>query len=302
MVAGDFNLLLEASDKNNSNINRRNLGRFRRFVNEVELKDVHLHGRSFTWSNERDQPTMSKLDRVLVSVDWEAAFPNCFMQARSTDISDHCPLLLSTNVASTHKRRFHFERFWIKIPGYQEAVHRGWQCSVPPTQPFRHLDELLRNTARELQSWSQKCIGSINLQILIARELILHLDQVQERRALTSEEVVLRKEIKLKCLGLASLQRTIARMRSRITWLKEGDACTKFFQLHAKHRQQRKHISSIQTGTGRAITHDEMAKALLDHFTAIMGTDAQRTAAIDLQAIGVPTMELGHLDQPFYGG
>lgn len=79
MVAGDFNLILEASDKNNANINRRNMGRFRRFVNETELKDVHLHGRSFTWSNERSRPTLEKLDRVLVTVDWEIQAPNCFL-------------------------------------------------------------------------------------------------------------------------------------------------------------------------------------------------------------------------------
>lgn len=114
MVARDFNLILDASDKNNANINRRNLGRFRRFVNEMELKDIHLHGRNYTWSNERDRTTMVKLDRILVSVDWEAAFPNCFMQALSTDMSDHCPLLLSTNAATSGKRRFHFEKFWVK--------------------------------------------------------------------------------------------------------------------------------------------------------------------------------------------
>lgn len=53
MVAGDFNLILDASDKNNLNLNRRNMGRFRRFVDDMELKDVHLNGRLFTWSNGR---------------------------------------------------------------------------------------------------------------------------------------------------------------------------------------------------------------------------------------------------------
>jgi len=48
-----FNLTLDATDKNNLNLNRRNMGRFRRFVDEMELKDVPLHGRYFMWSNER---------------------------------------------------------------------------------------------------------------------------------------------------------------------------------------------------------------------------------------------------------
>lgn len=47
-IAGDFNLLLHATDKNKTNINRRNMGRFRRFVDELQLKDQPLHGRRYT--------------------------------------------------------------------------------------------------------------------------------------------------------------------------------------------------------------------------------------------------------------
>lgn len=170
---------------------------------------------------------------------------------------------------------------------------------MPLNQPFKRLDELLRNTARELQSWSQKSVGIINLQVLAARELILRLDQAQERWALAVEEIELRKDLKLKCLGLSSLQRTIARMRSRITWLREGDACTKFFQLHAKHRQQRKRVLSLEAERGRAITQDEMVQELFHHFTNIMGSEEDRTASINLQAIKTPTLNLSNLEEQF---
>jgi hypothetical protein len=45
LLAGDFNLILDATDKNNANLNRRKMGRFRWFVDDAELKDLHLHGR-----------------------------------------------------------------------------------------------------------------------------------------------------------------------------------------------------------------------------------------------------------------
>ncbi|CAO2042950.1 unnamed protein product [Urochloa humidicola] len=44
MITEDFNLLLDASDKNNANVNRRNLGRFRRFVDELQLKSLPAPG------------------------------------------------------------------------------------------------------------------------------------------------------------------------------------------------------------------------------------------------------------------
>jgi hypothetical protein len=54
MLAGDFNTIYCSEDKNNDNINRATMGRFRRFVNYLELKEIPLLGRRCTWSNERE--------------------------------------------------------------------------------------------------------------------------------------------------------------------------------------------------------------------------------------------------------
>jgi Sec-independent protein translocase protein TatA len=43
---------LYASKKNKKNLNRNMMARFRSFVQKMELKDLYLHGRIFTWSNE----------------------------------------------------------------------------------------------------------------------------------------------------------------------------------------------------------------------------------------------------------
>lgn len=110
-VIGDLNLILDEADKNNTRINQRTMQRFRRTVATLQLLDIHLHSRQYTWSNERAQLTLVKLDRVLTSIDWEELFPACHLQALATDASDHCPLLLQTNLAINPKPRFHFEIF-----------------------------------------------------------------------------------------------------------------------------------------------------------------------------------------------
>jgi len=81
MVAGDFNLIYRDEDKNNANYNRAMMGRFRRFINDLALKEIPLHDRKHTWSNQQNSPTLVRLDRVLCSVDWEEKFPNCFLQS-----------------------------------------------------------------------------------------------------------------------------------------------------------------------------------------------------------------------------
>lgn len=50
-----------------------------------------LLGRSYTWTNEQVNPTLVRLDRVLISVDWDEMFPNSQLRGLGTDISDHSP-------------------------------------------------------------------------------------------------------------------------------------------------------------------------------------------------------------------
>lgn len=87
------------------------MGRFRKLIEDLALKEIPLHGRKYTWSNQQDAPTLVKLDRVLCSVDWEDLFPNCLLQSMATEDSDHCPLLLGLKDNKTGRRRFHFEAF-----------------------------------------------------------------------------------------------------------------------------------------------------------------------------------------------
>ena len=60
ILAGDFNLIADAGDKNNSNINRGLMSAFRQFINELELKDLYLHGRRYTWCNEHLNATLCR--------------------------------------------------------------------------------------------------------------------------------------------------------------------------------------------------------------------------------------------------
>jgi exonuclease III len=95
-VAGDFNLIVDARDKNNSRVNRRSMRDFRQVLNELELKGANLLGWRYTWSNGRDQPTLVRLDRWFCSIDWDERYPEASLCALSSSLSDHCPILMST--------------------------------------------------------------------------------------------------------------------------------------------------------------------------------------------------------------
>jgi hypothetical protein len=232
-------LIYRDEDKNNGNLNRRMMGRFRRFLNDCELKEIYLHGRRYTWSNERETPTLVRLDRVFVTVDWEELHSSCMLRCLATVVADHCPLLLDCTTKCTGRRRFQFERFWLKLDGFDEAVRNAWEVIEGDPDPFRRLTAKLKRTARCLQSWSDKKVGWVKLQLMIAREVVLRLDVAMESRRLSPDERRLRAHLKHAYLGLASLERTMARQRAKIAWLKEGDANTAFFHQHAASRRQK---------------------------------------------------------------
>ena len=91
LIIGDFNLILQAQDKSNSNINRRMMGVFRSWKNDLQLKELSLRGRKFTWSND---VTQTRIDRAFCTAEWDLMLPGCNLQALSSSVSDHSPLLM----------------------------------------------------------------------------------------------------------------------------------------------------------------------------------------------------------------
>jgi hypothetical protein len=133
MVNGDFNQIYRARDKNKSNVNRRRLTRFRDTLQSVELNEFPLQNHRFTWSNERLNPTLSKLDGVFGNHECDIAFSDHILHALSSSLSDHCPLLLACARGPKKPRSFKFKNYWTKMPGFKDVVEsrgRRKRCTV----------------------------------------------------------------------------------------------------------------------------------------------------------------------------
>lgn len=76
IVCGDFNTTLEVNDRNSASADWRWPLAFTNLISELELQDIRMRGRRYTWSSSRQRPAMAKLDRFLVSADWSARYPN----------------------------------------------------------------------------------------------------------------------------------------------------------------------------------------------------------------------------------
>lgn len=61
--------------------------------------------------------------------------------------------------------------------------------------------------------------------------------------------------------------RTMARVRSRIGWLREGDANTKLFHAHSRFRKKKNFIAVVNDDDGRLLTaHEDKEGAFFDYY------------------------------------
>jgi len=67
---------------------------FSDFVFDQGLMDLPLAGGYYTWSRRLDPSVWSRIDRFLVTPDWEARFPTVSQKRLPRLYSDHFPILL----------------------------------------------------------------------------------------------------------------------------------------------------------------------------------------------------------------
>jgi hypothetical protein len=75
LVGGDFNIIRRQEEKNNDNFNARWPFLFNAIIETLDLREIIMSGRQYTWASRREVPTYEKLDRVLTNVEWEQKFP-----------------------------------------------------------------------------------------------------------------------------------------------------------------------------------------------------------------------------------
>ena len=125
-IGGDFNVVRFPNERGAGGSISSAMWDFSDFISDQGLLDLSLVGGRFTWSSNQDNPSMSRLDRFLVSPEWDIQFPIAVRSLLPRTLSDHFPILLDCGRNRGGKSPFRFENIWLRSEGFVERVKQWW--------------------------------------------------------------------------------------------------------------------------------------------------------------------------------
>jgi len=104
-------------------------GVFNSIIHFFELRELIMSGGMFTWSNNQDPPTLEKLDKILISKDWEDFFPHAIVK-KLPEISVHNPLIISCGTPKNLPPiQFKFDLNWLNNREDLDKTLQSSDCS-----------------------------------------------------------------------------------------------------------------------------------------------------------------------------
>ena len=212
------------------------------------------YGLSYTWDNRQqgDRNIKLRLDRALVDDKFTECFDNTIINHIQCIQSDHCALQISVRRSDwvdegMDGKPFRLENAWTRHERYNQMVEESRQTNVHDLQG---VYEALGGVRDRLKIWSREEFGSVRKQLKNLRQRLERIRGNSMRSGPCREEKTLMNKIS----ELLSREESLARLRSRAQWLKEGDRNTSFFHAKAKERARINKIKYLKRADGSVVT------------------------------------------------
>lgn len=301
ILLGDFNMYRFANEKSKGRKNWVVMDSFNDWIRENALDDIDITNRTYTWSNKRRDPTMVKLDKVLVNADWNLGFLNTEALAITATTSDHVPITVDFNRQSNRSNCFCFENHWLHIQEARNVIHsaltRGTRHFASATSL---LNFKLRRTRAAIRKWTRSR-SSLQLLLQNCKHVIQYLDTVEERRRLSAMEFSLRKFATAKAQQIIIWQTEAWRRRAKIRNCVLGDENNSFFHAAANYHHRKNRIRMLAKDNIEFFDDRHKLDIATDYFTTIFGQQTLSLPTIDARCV-YEKVNLEALEEPFSWG
>jgi hypothetical protein len=126
LVMGGFNLIRCPENRNRPSGNVNEMLLFNDVISHLDLVEVPLKSRAFTWSNMQSNFLQEKLDWIFTSPSWTLTFSNTLAYAISHATLDHVPYVAQMDSMMPKLSILRFENFWASLPDFLSMVQFFW--------------------------------------------------------------------------------------------------------------------------------------------------------------------------------
>ena len=283
LIGGDFNIMRHSKENNKTNFNPRWPFLFNAVIDSFDLREIELTGRQFTWANSLRDPTFEKLDRVLMSTEWEFKYPMVTVHALDRGVSDHAPLLLDTGNSSFtgNSKQFKMELSWLSHEDFRERVAEIWNKPVNGQNAVQRWNRKMGALRKHLRGWAKHQHGDYKIQKRNLQEMVTSLDTLAEARVLTDDE---RTQLEVARDGLIKLLREEELkfyQRAKVTDVLLGDSSTRYFQMVASGKHSKKRIFSLDNEGVKVEGQNNLKSYITQFYKHLFGPSVDSNFSFD---------------------
>ncbi|XP_028071217.1 uncharacterized protein LOC114273615 [Camellia sinensis] len=201
-LAGDFNEIQNLGEIRGCSRRDRGIKEFNLFIENIELLDLPMLGRQFTWCNSNEGERWSRIDRVLMSMEWLERL-KLKLWGLERSVLDYCPLLLVKDGRDWGPRPFHFINAWTLHLKFGEIVKKSWDDSAITGWAGFVIMNKLKVLCSVLKKWNVEVFGNVTHSLKAVEEELHAIDLVAKSRSLIENEVKRMREVRKEVWSLS---------------------------------------------------------------------------------------------------
>lgn len=199
---------------------------------DTGMTEVRSVGRTYTWSNGR---TCSKIDRAVVNAEWILSMSQLEIMVMNPGSSDHSPLSpeLDSNMRVSHKS-FKFFNCIAEHPEFLQRVRVAWNGGHKGD--LKAVWQKLKKVKASIKQLNNSAFKGVSSKVKDIREKLQYIHEIMRDPLTIAHNRQHEKELQLQLEKWSLIEESAIQQKSKVQWLKLGDANTAYFVAHMKNR------------------------------------------------------------------
>ncbi|XP_025636103.1 uncharacterized protein [Arachis hypogaea] len=254
---GDFNEVTQVEERKDQDRLTASAEDFKSWVQDMQLVDLPLNDRNYTWFRGS---SCSRIDRVLVSLEWTEEFPEIRLKGGPRGLSDHCPIIVQNTICRDGLRPFRSLDSCFTHEGFLRMVREEW----------RNLGEVqftdkLKALTMPLRRWHKDKFGDMDKKIQHFEEEIKKVDELARNGVYDGTSEARRKALVSCCKQWYVRKKIHWKQMSRSKHAKDMDKNTRYFHNLASARRRNNRIDGLIIN-GRLVRNQSRIKIAIRDF------------------------------------